>query len=234
MKTTKQFVIRGLLLLLLAGGILVVAMKQNAIAALRAEHQTLLNDSQEAQQLAKENGEIPRLRQEAGEAEKLRTENRDLPALRNQVGQLRRQTADLDRLRADHERLLVKVNAGQSSQSSTSTLPADYVTRDTLRDMGLSSPESSVQTFFWAVTTGNSKRLMQCIVDNQNQPKSESELESRGQEMAKEFSAFPGFRIAEKTNLAPDEVRLGIQFSTGGAVLPVKFRFDGSQWKFEQ
>jgi hypothetical protein len=234
MKTTTQSIVRGLLLLLLAGGIAVIAMKQSAIATLRAQHQMLLNDSQESQQLAKENGEISSLQQEADEAEKLRAENQDLPRLRNEVGQLRRQTADLDKLRAEHERLLAKMSAGQSSKSTAPALPADYISRDALRDVGLSSPENAMQTFFWAMSTGNMKRLMQCSANDQNQPVSDAELEAQGQDLAKQFSAFPGYRVAEKTNLAPDEVQIGIQASPGGVVAPIKFKFDGTQWKLEQ
>jgi hypothetical protein len=234
MKTTKQFIVRGSLLLLLAGGIAVVAMKQSAIATLRAEHQSLLNDSQEAQQLAKENAEISSLQPDAAEAEKLRAENQDLPRLRNEVGQLRKQTADLDKLRADHERLLAKISAGQSSQSTVPALPADYISRDALQDVGLSSPENTMQTFLWAMSTGNMKRLMQCSANDQNQPRSDAELEAEGQDLAKQFSAFPGYRVAEKTNLAPDEIQLGIQASPGGVVAPIKFKFDGGQWKLEQ
>jgi DNA repair exonuclease SbcCD ATPase subunit len=234
MKAIKRIVIRGSLLLLLAGGIAMVAMKQSAIANLRAEHQTLLDNSREAQQLAKENGEISSLRQQADEAEKLRAENQDLPRLRNEVGQLRKQTADLDKLRADHERLLAKISAGQSSQSTAPALPADYISRDALRDMGLSSPENTMQTLFWAMSTGNMKRLMQCSANDQNLTRSDSELEAQGQDLAKQFTAFPGYRVAEKTNLAPDEVQLGIQASPGGVVAPIKFKLDGSQWKLEQ
>jgi len=234
MKTSTHFIVRGSLLLLLAGGIAVVAMKQSAIATLRAEHQTLLNDSQQAQQLAKENAGISSLQPDAAEAEKLRVENQDLPRLRNEVGQLRKQTADLDKLRADHERLLAKVNTGQSSQSTAPALPADYISRDALRDVGLSSPENTMQTFFWAMSTGNMKRLMQCSANDQNQPRSDAELEAQGQDLAKQFTAFPGYRVAEKTNLAPDEVQLGIQASPGGVVAPIKFKFDGGQWKLEQ
>jgi hypothetical protein len=222
----------GALALLLAGAVAVVAMQYNSIAQLRDENQALMKDADEAQELAKENAEIPQLRGQAAEVEKLRAENRELPGLRSQAGQLRRQAADLDKLRAENQRLQAQLKSG-TAPGEAAALPPDFITRDALRDMGQTTPENTMQTFFWAMSTGNVQRAAQCSVNGADMLARMPDLGAEGKDMVKETSAFPGFRIAEKTNLAPDEVQLGIQSKPGGVVAPVKFKFDGGEWKIE-
>jgi cell division protein FtsB len=235
MKTSTPLAVRGLVLLLLAGGIAAVGLKQGAIAKLRTEHQNLLAESQEAQQLAAQNQEIPRLRAEVDGLEKFRVENEELPRLRSQVGQLRKQAASLGRLRTENLQLQAKAKqlASQPDQGASSAMPPDFITRDALRDMGLSSPENSVQTIMWAMATGNARRMMQCAADTGNSTVSDANLESQGQEWAKQFKTFPGFRISGKTNLAPDEVEIHLQSSPGGDSIPMKLKLIEGQWKLD-
>ncbi len=220
----------GAITLLLAGAVAVVAMQRNSIVQLRDENQTLVKDADEAQELAKENADIPQLRGQAAEAEKLRNENQELPRLRSQVGQLRRQAADLEKLRAENQRLQAQIKSG-AAQDGATALPADFITRDALRDMGQATPENTVQTIFWAMTTGNMNRIIQCSPSGNNPSDPNADLETQGEEMAKRYTAFPGFRIAEKTNLAPDEVEIGIQSKPGGVVAPIKLKLENGQWK---
>lgn len=220
----------GAMTLLLAGAVVVVAMQRNSIVQLRSDNQSLVKDTAEAQELAKENADIPQLRSQAAEAEKLRAENQDLPKLRSQVGQLRRQAAELDKLRSENQRLQAQLQSGPS-QAGAAGLPADFITRDALRDMGQATPENTIQTVFWAMTTGNMNRLIQCSPAGNNPSDPNVDLGAQGREIAKQYIAFPGFRIAEKTNLAPDEVEIGIQSKPGGVVAPIKLKLEDGQWK---
>jgi hypothetical protein len=222
----------GALALLLAGAVAVVAMQYNSIAQLRDENQALMKDADEAQELAKENAEIPQLRGQAAEVEKLRAENRELPGLRSQAGQLRRQAADLDKLRAENQRLQAQLKSG-TAPGEAAALPPDFITRDALRDMGQSTPENAIQTMFWAMTTGNINRIVQCSLNYDNPSDPNVDSEALGRELVKQYAAFPGFRIAEKTNLAPDEVEFGLQSSPGGVVLPRKLKLEGGLWRLE-
>jgi hypothetical protein len=222
----------GAMTLLLAGAVAVVAMQHNSIVGLRDENQMLMKDADEARELAKENAEVPQLRSQGAEIAKLQEENRELPGLRSQAGQLRRQAADLEKLRAENQRLQAQLKSG-TTQGGAAGLPLDFITRDALRDMGQATPENTMQTFFWAMSTGNVQRAAQCSVNGADMLARMPDLEAEAKDMVKQASAFPGFRIAEKTNLAPDEVQLGIEAKPGGVVAPVKFKFDSGQWKIE-
>ncbi len=232
MKAVSKFAMRGGMLVLLAGGIVAVGFKQSAVARLRAEQQVLLSESQEARQLAAENEGIAKLREEYAEVVKLRDENKDLPRLRNEARQLRRQAEESGKLSAENERLRDTISANQSrGKSGAPALPADFVTRAAMGDVGLSTPEAAVQTAFWAMSQGNLERVAQCFVDG---GPNLNNAERERTDMMEGMKSFPGFRIAEKKMISPDEVELGMQSSMGGPAAPIKLKLVGNEWKIQQ
>lgn len=238
-KISTRYSIRGFLLLLLAGGIALVATRQNAIARLHTENQTLLASNNEVRQLKKENADIPRLHNEVSQAEQLREENRELLRLRSEVGQLRSQLMDLAMLRAENQRLQAQAAAvaGPSPSSAAPATPPGFVTRAMLCNAGQDTPENTIQTAFWAMTQGRPDLMVQCRMTDEAARKqiiNALDFQAQSEEMSREFATFPGYSIVGKTNLAPDEVSLGLQTSANGAVLPMKLKYDGSQWKLEQ
>jgi len=94
------------------------------------------------------------VRQESEEAEKLGRENQALPKLRNEVRQLRRQVEEMEQVRAENGRLLTQMAAGNKA-ADPAAMPADFIARSALVDVGLGTPEAAVQTIFLAMCQGN-------------------------------------------------------------------------------
>jgi hypothetical protein len=232
MKNSLRFIGRVTSVLILTGGLTVVVLNQGAIAKLRSENQALSGEQQKGQRLALENQEIPRLRQDADEAEKLREENQALPKLRNEVRQLRRQAGDLAALRAENQRLLADGKA-INRPDAPAPLPADFLVRSGLRDAGLGTPETAIQTVFWAMCQGNVERLSQCSLDGEREFLNE-DPEAKRKTLLEQFSKFPGFRITEKKANSEDTVIVSLQTSIGGTVMPMKLKRVGDEWKLEQ
>src|ERR1700677_799969 len=226
MKIIKRAVIG----LLLAGGVAAVGWKQNAIAEARAEHQALMSESEEARRLTEENKGIGKLRGEHEELEKLRGETRDLPKLRNEARQLRRQAEELAKLRAENERLR-GMQASGAPDKTPAPLPPNFVARAAMVDAGLGSPEATAQTFFWAMSQGNTERLSECSV---NGPRSSAPNPDKERaDLVEQMKDFPGFGITERRDISPDEVELSLQTAAGGSAVPMKLKRVDGGWKVE-
>jgi hypothetical protein len=231
MKPPSRFVTTFVLVLLTAGCVCVIAiaLNQNAIALLRLDKQSLLAESQEVQRLNRETQDLDRLRQINQEGDVLRQENKDLPKLRNEIRQLRLQLADLDKLRAENQRLLAQPKASTANPAAPIALPADYISKTALADVGMDTPEAAMQTFYWAMCRGDVKRLFKCF-EPQVDPNNQATEEMR-QDLIQQWSRFPGYRIAEKKVVSPNEVILGVQSSVGGQIMPMTLKRIDSEWR---
>jgi DNA repair exonuclease SbcCD ATPase subunit len=231
MKPPSRFVTTFVLVLLTAGCVIAIALNQNAIARLRLDKQSLLAESQEVQRLNRENQDLDRLRQINQEGDALRQENKDLPKLRNEIRQLRLQLADLDKLRAENQRLLAQPKSS-AANAAPAAVPSDFIPKAALTDVGLDTPEAAIQTFHAARCRGDVKRLCECF-EPQVDPNSQ-DTERMRQELVKEMSKFPGYRIAEKKVVSPNEVILGLQSSVGGQIMPMTLSRIGNEWRIRQ
>lgn len=217
-----------LLALVAVGGVAMVASNQNTIAKARAEHQALLAESEEAHRLAEENKDMTRLRAEGADLEKLRQENKELPKLRNDVRQLRRQAEELKKLQAENQRLQTQQKSGVSGHVQ---MPPGYITKSAMVDAGLGSPEAAMQTALWAMCHGNYKRLLECMTPEFALKMSNEDEESIRKHAAEREATFPGFRIAEKTEVSPDEVIIKFQVIDDENIRPVHLKRIGNEWK---
>jgi hypothetical protein len=231
MNLRSNLIVKSLFALAVAGCVVVVAVRQSAIASLRAENQTLLAKSQEAQKLAEENQQLPELRVESEEVKKLRQENEDLPRLRNEARQLRRAAQELDGLRAENQRLLAQ-NQNAANNAGSSALPPNFIPRTALYDAGLATPEATVQTYFWAMSQGNFERLIQCYANGAIVLGQDRAWQAR--QLTDQMSHFTGFAIVEKNQIMQDVMEVGLQSSANGPVMKMNVRQVGNEWKLEQ
>jgi uncharacterized membrane protein len=230
MTISSKLAVNLVLVLALAGAVAIALQEHREIEQARAEQAALMAESQEAQRLAEENKGITALRDSNTEAEKLREQNKDLPALRNDARQLRRAAADLEKLRAENQQLLGKINAAKSP-GGPGAVPAGFIPRAAMQDVGASTPEAAVQTFLWAMTQGNLERLAQLTgADGPPMPLNAEQQKSR---LSQEAQNFPGFAIAEKNIISADEVEIGLQTSMGGTIAPIKLRRVDNEWKVD-
>src|SRR5688500_5658323 len=85
--------------------------------------------------------------------------NRDLPKLRNAVRTLREEKRELDRLASENERLATAIKTTPRSNAPRLSEAEGFVLREKWSNAGFGTPEATVQTFFWAITQRNAKRL---------------------------------------------------------------------------
>lgn len=230
MSASKPLVIRSLCILALAGLIVAAMQQHGAVAQARAAHQALLKDRDEADRLTRENSQLEQLRGMNKEVSELRQNERELLRLRNQVGQWRAQAAEAARLRAENQRLASWSSTG-SAPKGADAMPADFLDRTALADAGLGSPEATVQTFFYAMTHGDVSRVYQCTAT-----KFELTLEQEqnwGDGYRKDFADLPGYSIAQKNIISPDEVQISVQASPGGEIFPVHLIRHGNEWNVQ-
>jgi hypothetical protein len=233
MNSRSKLILRGVFLLMLVSGVVMVVANQKAISQARRENQALRNEKAEAQRLLAENKEIPRLREEMQGIEKLQQENKELPKLRNEVRQLHREAEELERLRNENQRLLTQQKAGSGARAPAA-LPEGFISKAGLVDVGLGSPEATVQTMFCAMCQGNVKRMMQCISNGEKQLQGKSEDQMIHQEMMNQMKHFRGFAISEKKMLSDDEVEVGIKSSRAGEPMKLHLKRIGGEWKLEK
>ncbi len=219
MKSLKPGLVRGLVILALLGMLAAIALRQQAIARLRRENRELAVAVLEVNRLRTENADLPRLQTAQAEVVEFRRGIDDLPRLRNEVRQLKRQTGELVALRAENQRL-------QAPATNAPVTP--FVAADAMADRGQGSPESTVETFFWAVARGNAERALDCLWHEPGSP-------PRTPEMAKSMFAsfpanFPGFRVLASQRTAPDHALVSIQTAVGGETLSLPIILVDGKW----
>jgi len=167
----------------------------------------------------------------AEERERLRRENQDLPRLRNQVRQLRSRAAELVQARGENERLMAARENRPGQPVTPVITPEGFIAREALADMGLDTPEATVQTFFRALRDGDVQRMSDVI----GQPRlSPQQLELTGPEksleMKQQMQTFSNFKIVERKEISPDELEVSLQSSLGPSIIRLTLLRKGNQW----
>ncbi|MEP6662102.1 MAG: hypothetical protein ABJC04_00435 [Verrucomicrobiota bacterium] len=226
--------------------IVLFARNRSAIAKATVENETLSTATLEAKRFAVENQEILRLKELNVEADKLRDANRELPKLRNEIRLLRDRAKEWKTVNEENERLKnAKINS--VSSGTAPARPAGFLDKSELRDVGLNSPEATVQTYFWAMTQGNIPRLYECserkravFVSPDGVPFTHrgeitpEEAEKTRKEVIKEIKNFHGYGISEKKTISDDVVEVGLQSVNGGGVMKMTLKRIDGVWKVKQ
>lgn len=226
----KKFIQIGLLVLAIACLAAVVA-KQNAIAKLRVEHETLAESGKEAERLAHENVELEKLRAENKEVAMLQLENKDLPKLRNDVRQLRRQMEEMAALRAENTRLKAIASGGANMQGAATLM--NSFPRESLHDVGLGLPRNTLETYYAAICQGNEQRVLDCLTPKKAASSLRHESQFR-EDIAAKAGEFVGYEIIAREQPGSNEVVLHIRFTNKWRNLQaMRFTLIGNEWKIE-
>jgi hypothetical protein len=230
------------LLKFVAVGVLAAAVgaawvQKNSIAQLRQTNAGLRHQAIQAEELAgrnrsgqqSDNPEIKALTEATGE----------LPKLRNEVRQLRQQKPELERLRNENGRL-----AAQISSSANRPKLADmegYVPKEKWTRAGFATPETTVQSFFWAIANQDVSYIVQCMApkmkaqfDRQFAGKSVEEQQKELAEGMAAFGRMGGYRIAETERISENKVRLGIEAAAGGHIMKLPLERIDNEWKLNE
>lgn len=204
-------------------------LQHRAIGAARIEHIVLLKDVALRERLTRENAELPALRLAGEEVKHLRQSELELAHLRAEVERLRVEGLNAAKLRAENQRLIEAENA---PEAKTNAIPINYVTRAEMADAGLTSPEAAVQTYFWAMLTGNAARVQQCEA-GATRNITGSEMESWSASMRRDFADFPGFFIADERNVSPDAMTVDVKAVAEGTAITMHLMRIGNEWLVE-
>jgi hypothetical protein len=181
--------------------------------------------------------------------------SRQFAALRDENERLNRDTAELLKLRGEVTRLrsdsheLAQLKAGSQSpqvaQSLPTTIPQTKFPKASWAFVGYASPESSLRSWAYAMSKGDTKAIMASLAPEQLKEyekllagKSDSELAAEvsrlSAEAAEELGKVNGYRII-KTEATADAavIRVAIDGGPFGEVggMEIRMRKIGNEWK---
>jgi len=203
-----------------------------AQSQLAAKDELLRQQASQLAQLAAENERLSN-RVPAAASSLSPSQARELAALRNEVGQLRRNSAEAETTRAANRQLQSQVAAPGSTPAGP-----DYWPKDQLAFAGFGDPESAVKSALWAMKNGDLKALVNCFPPEM-QPMIDNEIKKDGPEamtqklkaMTDSFQLDHGYRIVERKTNSPGEVVIGV-FSDGQkATMHYLVKRIGAEWK---
>jgi RNA polymerase sigma factor (sigma-70 family) len=157
---------------------------------------------------------------------------RELLRLRGEVGQLRNQKTELEKLRTENSQ-------SRSIRDSSPALPREaaqeYYSKETWAFVGYTNPESAFQSLVWAMSKGDLKTMLASVspeervrMEKQFAGKSEEEIVATG---ATEMEKIKGFRILKNEPISEDEVILTIFGDGKDETTKIRVKRKGNEWK---
>jgi hypothetical protein len=168
----------------------------------------------------------------------------ELLRLRNEVRQLREGAKELDKLRAELAASKVEnsgLRAAQAGGQSPSTNAPGLVTRQDWRFVGYSSPEATLQSFTYAMGSGDFDAFLAALAPADRElfmNNSQMTKEKFAAEAAQGAEKMVGYRILGRDPASTDEkVILAIEVLEADGKSkqqPLTFIRDGQEWRMSQ
>jgi RNA polymerase sigma factor (sigma-70 family) len=214
-----------------------LAMRQSQ-TKLRQENAALREKVGRIAQLNSENEKLSNQLARASTGQSLSKEQlNELLRLRNEVGMLRQQKREQQTL--------------SEPKSAERQSGREFVPAEKFSDAGMATPEAAVQTFAWALQTGNTARLKQ-VLDFEEISKAMHELMSKidpnfklGSDHNDDFwvkqfeggaGQLRGFQILSQKIESPDDVELEVAIAAregSTETKPFVFHKSNEQWKLD-
>lgn len=169
-------------------------------------------------------------------------QHRELLRLRGEVGQLRKQTNELDKLRSENRQL--RASAAKPQNAPTTDAPALDFPRDAWSFVGYAEPASAFQSMIWSISNGQVPAALGSFTPEQRtniikkhaaENKSEEHISA---EMMRDLQHTKRFRVLEQQTIGGDEIHLRVMVEgekTPETVIDRSARMkkiDG-EWKFD-
>ena len=167
---------------------------------------------------------------------------RELLRLRGEVGQLRRQTNELDNLRSENRKL--RASAATPRSNPISDTPTLDFPREAWSFVGYAEPASAFQSMIWSLSNGRVPTAMGSFTPEQRarmmakQNGDNKSEEVIAAEMVRDMQHTQRFRVLEQQAVGDDEVQLRVLVNgekTPETVIDRRARMkkvDG-EWKFD-
>jgi hypothetical protein len=164
------------------------------------QNQALQRQIEELARLAAENERLSTLVAQATSAQTLPNgQLRELLKLRGEVGRLRQQSQEAERLRSENQRLRIEAGgwnrpAGNASPGAASQ---NNVPKESWNFAGYATPEDAFQSAVWAISRGDVKTLYASLteegrqkIEGEEKGQPESDLAAKGVEVMGKFKAY--------------------------------------------
>jgi hypothetical protein len=152
----------------------------------------------------------------------------ELMRLRREAGELTRRRRDLMAVTNEHSRLKGQIDAARTN--GRPALPPGYLLAAEAKFSGQTTPESALQSFFWAMRQGDQNALKQ-IMTEESAANFVAEMQKGGEEgFNKMRRMLAGFRVVERKEEG-DDAELKVEIAPGVDPIPLRFRKVGDAWR---
>jgi len=213
----------------LAAGLVIQGVR---FGALRQANQQLQRDVSELQRQVAEREQSAAPGASAAMTEEERGE---LLRLRNQAAQLRTATNELQRLRA--QAIQLGAPAAQTTGVPSQTAGAatgEAIPRESWSFAGYATPEAAVQSLMFGMSQGNyDVALASLTPDEAGEETRNKTPEQLREQWLRDTARISTYRILDRDEISAEETVLMV-YATGEkkAVLPMKMKKVGEEWKF--
>lgn len=174
-----------------------------------------------------------------GQADAPRPVSSELLKLRNQVSQLTRQRDELAFIGADNERL----KAQAASRATNGPGSSGYIRKSEAKFAGYDTPESTLQTFLWAIRNKDFEAWLNTMAPELTAPlrKAAQEPGFSAESMFEGANAIPGLAVisldppqpapGNGANEGGETISAHVQIAPGMEEQIISFRRVAGQWK---
>lgn len=107
--------------------------------------------------------------------------------------------------------------------------PPGYFPRHELADRGTATPEAALETFWWAMSTGNLPKLYAVAAESAGQPAPENP-DQQDDSFEQRFRSFPGYQIVKRENSATGQLVIGLKTAPEARVVDMILIHTNGQW----
>lgn len=163
--------------------------------------------------------------------------NSELLKLRQEIRNVRIEHQQIDLLKAENQRLRTELSAGATGRRFSEA--EGYLSSETWRNVGFTTPEAAVQTFFQALHQQSYPQAFASFTQKEQRNLYSEFIDPNGnldgQKIATAFQPLiqvSGFRFA-KVETVNDSARVGIQSLRGGVIFEMSLQREGDEWKIK-
>jgi hypothetical protein len=152
--------------------------------------------------------------------------------LRNQVSQLTRRERELASVQSENQRLQTQVAVARTNKTQ---LPASYIRKSEARNLGYGTPETTLETFLWAVRNRDFSAVLACQTP-EAADKFKQQIEQGGRSAEKFFESaesFPGINVVDRTAKSDNLIEFKVEVLPGSGTdtAIMTFRRVNGEWK---
>jgi len=212
----------------LAAGLIIEGLRSSG---LRNANQQLQRNAEElqAQLAAREQVAAPEPSTGLTKEERI-----ELSRLRNQATQLRAATNELQQLRAQISQLRASAQTTGAETTATATATGEAVPCESWSFADYATPEAALQSLMFAMSQGNYEVALASLTPDEAGEETKNKTpEQLREQWLRTTAQFTAYRVLDRNEVSAEEMVL-VVYASGEkkAVLPMKMKKVGEEWKF--